>query len=86
MATTLRQALTQRLSKNSEEVVKALKSSGMMLSKEEENSLMKGSLEGFSDQALDKRFNAKVLGMLGMSMSSMGSSMGSSKSSKKEKE
>lgn len=84
---TLRDALRQRLNNNSEEVFRALKSSGVMLSKEEENSLRKGSLEGFSDQQLSQRFNAKVLGALGMSAAlggSMGAKMGSSKGGQKK--
>jgi hypothetical protein len=68
MATSsLRQALKQRLSTNSGEVLKALKASGVMLSQQEETGLKNGSLEGFSDQQLSQRFNAKVLGALGMS-------------------
>lgn len=78
----LRKALTQRLSTNSEEVLKALKSSGVMLSKEEEAGLRKGNLQGFTDQQLSQRFNSKVLGALGLSnlgmsqQGSMGGKMG----------
>ena len=72
---TLRDALRQRLNNNSEEVLRALKSSGVMLSKEEETSLRNGNLEGFSDQQLSQRFNSKVLGILGLG-SQMGGQQG----------
>ncbi len=77
---TLREALQKRLSTNPAEIVKKLKSSGVMLSKDEETMLSQGSLKGFSDQALSQRFNAKVLGMLHINLGeeSQGGRSGSS--------
>ena len=63
----LRQKLTQRLSKDSQGVIRTLKSAGIKLSPAEEAGISRGNLDQFSDSQLQERFNTKVLGMLGIS-------------------
>ncbi len=73
----LREKLTQRLSKDTQGVIRTLKSAGVKLSQQEEASISRGSLDQFSDAQLGERFNPRVLGMLGISTNeSAGSSHG----------
>lgn len=63
---TLRQTLTQRLTQNPEAFYKKVMAQNIGLSQSEESCLRQGSLKEFSDQALEERFNSKVLGALGI--------------------
>lgn len=83
MDNNIKSAIKQRVSKNPDEVLKILKSAGVQLSQTEESEIKSGrlDLDKFSDKQLDERFNAKVLGMMGIMMQGRKMSGGSSSSS-----
>ena len=64
----LRKAIGQYIKQNGNKALETMKSSGVKLSQQEEQSVRSGNLEGFSDQQLEERFNSKVLGFLGIDL------------------
>lgn len=62
----LRQKIAQRVSKDAQGVIQALKSAGVKLSTDEEAGISQGSIDQFSDVQLGERFNSKVLGVMGI--------------------
>ncbi|MBX9586305.1 MAG: hypothetical protein K2X50_03515 [Gammaproteobacteria bacterium] len=64
---TLRQALSQRISKDPQGFYKAVKAQNINLNPQQETSLRDGNLKAFGDDKnLEKLFNTKVLGALGI--------------------
>lgn len=64
---TLRQALSQRINKDPEGFYKAVKAQNINLNQQQETSLRDGNLKAFGDDKnLEKLFNTKVLGALGI--------------------
>lgn len=62
---TLRQALSQRISKDPEGFYRAVKAQNISLNSQQETSLRQGNLKAFGDDSsLEKIFNTKVLGAL----------------------
>ncbi len=77
----LRDQLAKYMGKDPSSRVQSIKSAGVNLSAEEEAEISQGKLDQFSDEQLEKRFNRKVLGSLGISAEGQEGSAGSSGSS-----
>lgn len=65
-SSTLRAELSQRLQRDPQGVIRALRSAGIKMTKEDELNVNQGRLDQFSDEQLQQRFNKKVLEALGI--------------------
>ena len=78
---TLRQVLSQRINKDPQAFYNAIKSQNISLNPQQETSLRQGNLKAFgNDKELEKLFNTKVLGALGINMNEYGKSQSGSSS------
>ncbi len=76
---TLRQALSQRINKDPEGFYKAVKAQNISLNQQQETSLRQGNLKAFGDDKnLEKLFNTKVLGALGINTKDISTSQSNS--------
>jgi hypothetical protein len=62
----LRAEIKQRLQKDPQGVIRALKTAGVKLSKQDETSVNQSWIDQFSDDQLQQRFNKQVLEALGI--------------------
>ncbi len=68
MATSLREALSQRFNKDPEGFYRTIKAQKINLNPQQETSLRQGNWKAFGDdKSLEKIFNSKLLGALGIS-------------------
>lgn len=73
---TLRQVLARFFRDNPENALQILNSQGFSFTKEEESDFRNGNFDSFSDEQLNRRFNSKVLGALGIDPGTFFSSNG----------
>ncbi len=76
---TLRQVLSQRINKDPQAFYNAIKAQKINLNPQQETSLRQGNLKAFgNDKELEKLFNTKVLGALGINWNEYGKSQSDS--------
>jgi hypothetical protein len=72
----LRGAISESIGRDKSSALRALQQSGAQLSSSEQAALKSGNLGAFSDKQLAERFNAKVLGAMGIDASAFSEQRG----------